>query len=283
MDHAAGQAKLAEWIGRTESAEDTANPWPVAALRAVLDGGAASDRGDELPPGGHWLYFLKAAPASQLGPDGHPKVGGFLPAVALPWRMWAGGRLTFHRPVRVGERLRRVSEIIAVKERTGRSGPLVFVTVRHTIGSDAGAAITEEHDIVYRGGPAFEPQPPEPAPASATWARELVPDAVLLFRYSALTFNGHRIHYDADYCRDDCGYPGLVVHGPLIATLLMDLAQRAKPDMRLATFGFRAVRPLFAGRPMTLNARAEGNGLALWAADDAGALAMRAEATLAAR
>ena len=283
MTPATTQANLADWIGRTGSVEDAAGPWPVRALAALLDGGAAAGDAGELPPGAHWLYFLTAAPMADLGPDGHPKVGGFLPPVALPWRMWAGGRLEFRRPIRIGEPMRRVSEVIAVKERAGRSGPLVFVTVRHAISGAQGEAIAEEHDIVYRGGPAYEPQPPEPAPADATWRRTLVPDAVLLFRYSALTFNGHRIHYDADYCRDDCGYPGLVVHGPLVATLLMDLAGRARPEMRLQRFSFRAVRPLFAGLAMSLNARADGDGLGLWAADAAGAVAMRAEASFAAR
>jgi 3-methylfumaryl-CoA hydratase len=165
---------------------------------------------------------------SEIGPDGHPKRGGFLPPVPLPRRMWAGSRLTFVQPVRVGDALTRESRILDVSGKEGRTGHLVFVTVRHDYSLASGLAITEEHDIVYRDNPQpGQPAPkPTPAPTDSQFSREIVPDPVLLFRYSALTFNGHRIHYDRSYVTEVEGYPGLIVHGPLIATLLLDLLRR---------------------------------------------------------
>jgi 3-methylfumaryl-CoA hydratase len=195
--------------------------------------------------------------------------------------MWAGGRLEFLQPMRVGDALTRRSRIVAVDAKHGRSGPLVFVTVRHEITGAQGLALTEEHDIVYReapqpGAPAAAPQP---APADAHFAREIVPDDVLLFRYSALTFNGHRIHYDRRWCQQAEGYPGLVVHGPLIATLLLDLLRRERPAARVRRFRFTAVRPTFDTHPFRVAGRDDG-AVALWAQDHDGHLTMRAEAEL---
>jgi 3-methylfumaryl-CoA hydratase len=197
--------------------------------------------------------------------------------------MWAGGRFTFHAPLRIGEPIERLSRILRVERKSGRSGELVFVVVRHEIANQAGLAISEEHDIVYRDLPA--PGAPQPAPAlapvDAHWSRTIHPDAVLLFRYSALTFNGHRIHYDRSYVTEVEGYPGLVVHGPLIATLLLDLLRRNLPQANLASFAFRAVKPLFDIAPFSVCARIEADRMVrLWASDAQGLLAMDASAVL---
>ena len=276
---------LKSWIGRSETAEDVVTPTPYAALCATLDRPVERPKpGTELPPLWHWLYFLPLARRSELGPDGHPHRGGFLPPVPLPRRMWAGSQFEFHEALRVGDAIRRVSTIEDVTEKPGRNGPLVFVRVRHEVGRQDGArALTEFHDIVYREmpQPGEAPPPAQPAPAPA-FEREWVPDDVLLFRYSALTFNGHRIHYDRRYVTQVEGYPGLIVHGPLIATLLVDLLRRNVPGAQLARFEFRAVRPTFdinrfyvCGEP-----HADGNTIHLWASDHDGWLTMDATAVL---
>ena len=271
---------LRQWIGRTESRNDVVTAWPVAALAATLDRRDPEPAaGDAIPPGWHWLYFLETTPASELGPDGHAKRGGFLPPVTLPRRMWAGGRLEFLRPLRVGEPLRRDSEIVAVEPKRGKSGNLVFVTVRHTVLASGETATIEEHDIVYRD--AARPGEPTPegrkTPAHAQWRRELNADSVLLFRFSALIFNAHRIHYDLDYAREE-HYPGLVVHGPLQTVLLLDLARREerRPVKKL---DYRALRPIFHTERFTVNGQRKGGSQAeLWTADAAGSLAMTATA-----
>ena len=272
------------WIGRTEERADTITAVPVAALAATLDrDDPPPQRGTPLPPLWHWLFFLPLQRQSELGPDGHPRRGGFLPPVALPRRMWAGGRLTFDGDLRVGDEVTRSSRIAAVAAKESRSGPLLFVTVEHRIRNAAGAVVAEEHDIVYRDLPApgtASPQPP-PAPTDEGFARTVEPDDVLLFRYSALTFNGHRIHYDRRYVTAVEGYPGLVVHGPLIATLLLDLLRRELPLARVASFGFKAVSPLFDGRPFSVCGRCDGERrIALWARNAEGGLAMQASATI---
>lgn len=279
-------AHLQSWTGKQETISDLVTPFPVKALAATLEapyapGGAV---GDALPPLWHWLYFLPLHGQSELGTDGHAKRGGFLPPVPLPRRMWAGGRLEFSSPARVGDAVRRTSTIRKVDAKRGRSGNLVFVTVRHEIQRQGDLLLSEEHDIVYRdaavpGAPALEP---EPAPQRPPWSRRIVPSDVLLFRYSALTFNGHRIHYDRRYVTEVEGYPGLVVHGPLIATLLLDLVQREQPRARIAAFRFRALRPVFDLRPFRVCGRPEADGktITLWAEDPDGWLAMEASATL---
>jgi 3-methylfumaryl-CoA hydratase len=275
---------LRSWIGRTETLEDTATPAPVRALSATLDrDDAVPQNGTPVPPCWHWLYFLPMARQSQLGPDGHPQRGGFLPPVPLPRRMWAGSRIEFLQPLRVGQALSRTSRILDVRVKDGRTGPLVFVNVRHEIHGDGALAIVEEHDIVYRDMPApGEAAPaPTPAPADPQWERRIQPDDVLLFRYSALTFNGHRIHYDRQYVTEVEGYPGLIVHGPLIATLLLDLLRRQLPDARVKTFQFRAVKPLFDIASFVVCGRQDDAGtVKLWARNEDGHLAMDATATL---
>jgi len=253
----------------------------VAALSATLDrDDAAPKPGDALPPLWHWLYFLPHARQSELGTDGHPQRGGFLPPVPLPRRMWAGGRFTFLRPLRLGEPVSRVSQIVDVSLKEGRAGQLVFVLVRHQVTGPDGVALTEEHDIVYREAPApgEAPPGPRPAPTAPAWRRDIVPDDVLLFRYSALTFNGHRIHYDRRYVTEVEGYPGLIVHGPLLATLLVDLLRR-NSAARLVSFRFRAVRPVFdITRFSACGQPGEGGMVTLWIEDDRGMLCMEAEA-----
>ncbi len=263
-----------DYAGRSETRTDTVWPHLVHGLAATLD----VDRPDRvLPPLWHWMLFADWVPASGLGPDGHPKRGGFLPPVHdLPRRMWAGGRLQFHAPLHVGEVATRTSTILSVAEKEGGSGRLVFVTVRHEIDGPTGRAITEEQDIVYRGaeGEAVKPGDPAP-PVDAAAAREVRPDPVLLFRYSALTGNGHRIHYDADYVRQEEGYPGLVVHGPLQATWMAMLAAGLAP---LRRFAFRGRRPAFVGTPLQIEAWRVADGHRLRTRDATGAVCMTAEA-----
>jgi 3-methylfumaryl-CoA hydratase len=277
-------AHLREWIGKTESASDQVTPAPIAALSATLDIEARPPRaGDALPPLWHWLYFLGLHRQSQLGSDGLASRGGFLPPVPLPRRMWAGGRLEFARAMRVGETYKRTSRIADVQHKEGRTGPLVFVVARHEIGNADGIAIAEEQDIVYRDqAKRGEPAPAaRPAPAGAAWGRAVQPDEVLLFRYSALTFNGHRIHYDRRYATETEGYPGLVVHGPLIATLLLDLLRRQMPEAQVARLEFRAASPLFDTGPFKVNGKPDdGKMVALWASSADGNLAMTASVTL---
>lgn len=285
---------LQSWQGRSETTSDTMTAAPVRALSATLDReDAAPVPGTEIPPLWHWLYFLPHARQSEIGPDGHPRRGGFLPPVPLPRRMWAGGRLRWDvqgdggNPLRVGQEVQRSSTIQSVRHKAGRSGELLFVQVEHQFSNANGLALTEEHDIVYRplarpGDPAPIPQQP-PLHGQATWSRTIVPDDVLLFRYSALTFNGHRIHYDRRYVTQVEGYPGLIVHGPLIATLLVDLLRRSLPGARLAAFDFKAVRPTFDLHPFSVHGRPreDGKTVALWAQDHEGFLTMQATALLA--
>lgn len=267
-------------VGRTENRLAIIDPERVEALAATLDLATAPRAGEELPPAWHWIFFNPFARRCEIGADGHPKRGGFLPDVGLPRRMWAGGRLRYLAPLRVGAPAERVSEILSVTPKSGKAGRLFFVTVRHRISQDCRLAIEEEQDIVYREAPqpgAPAPVPP-PAPDGAMASEVISPDPVLLFRFSALTSNGHRIHYDAPYARDEEGYPGLVVHGPLISTLLQGLAGRARPGKRLSRFDFRAVSPLFVDSLFVIEAVEADGGLRLWAKNAVGALAMTAEA-----
>jgi 3-methylfumaryl-CoA hydratase len=278
-------AHLQQWVGKSETLNDVVAPVPVSGMSATLDReDAAPAAGTELPPLWHWLYFLPQALAREIGPDGHPRRGGFLPPVPLPRRMWAGGRLTWEKDnrLKVGDAITRTSTIESVTHKTGRTGEMVFVLVKHLIANERGLAITEEHDIVYRAAaqPGEKAPPPTPAETGAGWRREIVPDPVLLFRYSALTFNGHRIHYDRTYVTQEEGYPGLIVHGPLIATLLVDLVRREAPDAFVRTFSFKAVRPTFDLNPFWLNGQRDGDSVKLWGNDHEGALTMQATAEL---
>jgi len=278
---------LTDWIGRSETVADTVTPTPYAALSATLD------RDPQRPPPGtplpalwHWLYFLPLHRQSEIGPDGHAKRGGFLPPVPLPRRMWAGSQFEFQSPLRIGDALTRTSTIHDVTEKSGRTGPLVFVKVRHEIRRDgeADVALTEFHDIVYREAPSADQPAPAPtvAPASSPWERQWIPDDVLLFRYSALTFNGHRIHYDRRYVTEVEGYPGLIVHGPMLATLLLDLLRHEKPDAVVARYEFKAVRPVFDIHPFFVcgEPQRDGKTFKLWVKDHEGCLTMSATAVI---
>lgn len=313
---AATLAHLQGWSGKSETLMDDITAAPVRGLSATLDrDDPAPLPGTALPPLWHWLYFLPQHRQSEIGADGHARRGGFLPPVPLPRRMWAGGRLQWLQanPLVVGDAARRISRIVSVTHKAGRTGDLVFVQVVHEVHNASGLALTEEHDIVYRaaaqaptlgtdvsslppegagasrGGPSPLPQPGDPVPPpvaaeqGAPWRREITPDDVLLFRYSALTFNGHRIHYDRKYVTGVEGYPGLIVHGPLIATLLVDLVRRQAPGAFIKSFNFKAVRPTFDLHPFRLNGQPslEGKTVKLWSEDHEGWLTMQATAELA--
>ncbi len=271
---------LAAWVGRERVEEDLLDLFPARAMAALLDRDPdAFTDGTPLPAGWHWLYFKPLARRSALGQDGHPRLGQFLPPVPLPRRMWAGGTLALSGALRLGETALRRSTIESVEEKSGRSGRLVFVTVRHRIETARGPALDEAQHIVYReatpaGAVAEGPAPP----AHATWSEPFTADAVTLFRFSALTYNGHRIHYDAPYATGEEGYPGLVVHGPLLASLLLDGAARhggRAPER----FTYRALSPLFVNEPFRIEGEApDGEGVSeLWIAGPRG-IAMRATA-----
>ena len=280
-------AYLQTWVGKTETLVDDITAVPLRGLAATLDqDDLPAESGAPVPPLWHWLYFLQQPVRSEIGPDGHARRGGFLPPVPLPRRMWAGGRLQWvhgNFPV-VGDTVKRVSRIESVTRKSGRSGDLVFVLVKHEISNARGLALTEEHDIVYRANPRPEDPvpPPQPAAKNATWTETVVPDEVLLFRYSALTFNSHRIHYDRKYVTEVEGYPGLIVHGPLIATLLLELLRSELPGARVSGFEFRAVRPVFDMWSFKLHGKpsADGKIVQLWTEDHEGLLTMQATATL---
>jgi len=274
---------LRQWIGRSEERVDTATAAQLAGLSATLDHDDPYPvAGVPIPPAGHWLYFLSRTRQSGLGADGHGHRGEFLPPVELPRRMWAGGRIEFFNAIHVGDAIKRISTIKNVSHRQGKTGDLVFVVVRHEIFGPDGLSVREEHDIVYRGeaDPGAPAPKPQPVSDDGQWVREIRPDPILLFRYSALTFNGHRIHYDLKYATEEEGYPGLIVHGPLMATLLMDLAMREYPDRALRKFSYRAVSPVFDTGAFTVNGKPGGsvNSAELWIANEDGALAMKADA-----
>jgi 3-methylfumaryl-CoA hydratase len=254
-------------------------------MRAMLDytPKTMSD-GEPVPPLWHWAYFINPARASELGRDGHAAQGEFMPPVPLPRRMWAGCQLKFSAPLRVGETARRESTVRDVRIKLGRTGILCFVEVEHAILVGDELKLTEIHNIVYRDTKQSgddKARPPE-APVDALWTRELKPDSTLLFRYSALTFNGHRIHYDLDYCQQEEGYPGLVVHGPLTATLLTEMARHQNPGKPIERCAFRAYSPLFDNAPFTLNGKMDRTDTILWAANPQGRLAMKATVSYAA-
>jgi 3-methylfumaryl-CoA hydratase len=280
MNDAAALEQFKAWIGRTDVRQDVVTAAPLVSLAALLDRDEPPPvEGDPAPPLAHWLYFLPNYRQSEAGPDGHAVKGSFLPPVPLPRRMWAGSRIEFLKPLRVGSRVARLSRIADVKPKSGRSGALLFVTVRHEVSDEEGPVLVDQHDIVFRGETTLAAEPVK-APADEKWRREIHPDPVLLFRYSAVTFNSHRIHYDHPYVTQVEGYPGLVVHGPLTATLLVDLFRRSRPDTALRSFSFRALRPLYdtanfwtCGLPDDAARTAR-----LWTRDGEGAVTMEATA-----
>jgi 3-methylfumaryl-CoA hydratase len=274
--------RLADWVGRETEEQDVVAPGPVRGLVASLHSQLVTPQpGEPTPLLAHWLYFLPYTPAAETGSDGHPRRGGFLPPVPLPRRMWAGSDITFHRPLAIGAEVVRRSRIADVSEKHSRTGALIFVRVDHEVRDGDGPVVSERQTIVYRDLPAGAPPPPQPAPANTQWRRQIEPDPVLLFRYSALTFNGHRIHYDRSYATGEEGYPGLVVHGPLIATLLLHELVARHPGANVAAYSFRAIRPIFDIAPFDICGSLDGAGkAALFAAGPDGALCMSATATL---
>jgi 3-methylfumaryl-CoA hydratase len=273
---------LRQWVGREQVAEQSLEPFAAQAMSGLLDRAAPPAVGDALPLPWHWLYFLEAPARAATGVDGHPQRGGFLPPVPLPRRMWAAGVLQCEAPLRVGTPARKRSTVRSVDLKEGRSGPLVFVTVDHLLEQDGRTCIREEQSIVYREAPsAPAPLPPgEKATKAAQWSAPLRPDPALLFRFSALTYNGHRIHYDRDYAVREEFYPALVVHGPLLATALLDLLERGRPGVPVRSFTFRALRPAFDTDTLQLCAAAEGDTVELWTQDAQGHIGMTARATL---
>lgn len=274
---------LRQWIGKSHSERDTIGARQARLMAATVGrADAGLEAGMRLPPLWHWLYFLKGEPPAALGRDGHPARGGFLPPVPLPNRMWAGGQLAFHGALPLDTEVEKRSTVTAVEHKQGRSGELVFVTVLHELLQDGATLVSEHHDIVYKGA---SPAPANTAPApaspagtpSAPHTRVIVPDNTMLFRYSALTFNGHRIHYDADYCRAVEGYPDLVIHGPLNATLLANFAEEVA-GRPLARFSYRGLQPAILGNRLTLHAAPDGDRMALWVTLSSGAVSMRADA-----
>jgi|LNFM01.1.fsa_nt_gb 3-methylfumaryl-CoA hydratase len=278
---------LKQWIGRSESAIDYVTVPAVDRLSATLDRDDAFPKiGDPLPVGWHSILFPRVVRHSQIGADGHPARGDFLPPVPLPRRMFAGKRTTFIAPLLIGDEVKRVSTIHNVTVKDGRSGRMVFVTVKTDISSPRGLAISEEQDIVYRGEPdrsaSSSSAPPQPAPGKAVWQHQVTPDPVMLFRYSALTFNGHRIHYDHPYVTGTEGYPNLVMNGGLTTLLVYELA-RTHGSTPIKYMSSRNVRALFVGRTITIcgEPSADNKTAKLWAQDDSGALALSAEAEFA--
>ncbi|MDN5786581.1 MaoC family dehydratase N-terminal domain-containing protein [Pseudorhodobacter sp.] len=276
-------AELREWVGKSETTTEHIAPFPANALAATLNrADPVYAEGTALPPLWHWMHFLPVFTLSDAGYDGHAALGGFLPPVPLPRRMWAGSRLRFLAPLRIGSVLLKTSTVASVDHKCGRSGDLVFVTVQHRVFDGDVLGIEESNDIVYRQAPASDAPSPTPvmAPQLSDFSREVVPDPVLLFRYSALTFNGHRIHYDRSFCTGTEGYPGLVVHGPLLATLLLDLLRRQFPDAVVREFEFRAMAPVFDTAAFSVHGAAVEGGFRLWIRRDDGALAMDAKAVV---
>ncbi|HHZ10157.1 MAG TPA: protein dehydratase [Rhizobiales bacterium] len=269
-------AHLRQWIGREERKVDVVTVGLADRFRATL-GEQAVAPGDALPLAIHWCLAPAAVPPEDIGGDGHPARGGFLPPVPLPRRMWAGGELEFLRPLVIGDSVERRSRIADVAVKVGRTGRLVFVSVEHEISTANGLAVAERQDLVYREAQARTPAAPAGL-RSADVSLSIEATTVLLFRYSALTFNGHRIHYDRDYARNVEGYPGLVVHGPLQATLLVNLAARMNDGQPPSSFAYRGVAPLFDGATFTVNAARADGGFDLWCADSDGATTMTATA-----
>ena len=276
---------LRQWVGRERIVTDTLSPFPAQALAAALDHKEVPMNGDALPPAWQWLYFLEAPSASMTAPDGHPRLGGFLPPVTLPRRMWASGSFDVRSPLTLGQTVQRRSVVKSVDAKSGKTGALVFVTLEHELSQQGRLCIREEQSLVYRAMPteavpATAP-PGESAPSAPDWTHEVQPDPVLLFRYAALTYNSHRIHYDRSYAVEQEFYPALVVQGPLLATLLLDLLRFHLPAARVASFRFRALRPTFDTEPFRLNGKRDGNAMALWTSDADGQVAMSALATIA--
>lgn len=283
MSGAESQVLLPESaIGRSQSVDDLLNVTSARHLAATFDrDDAALVSGSALPPGWQWLYFLDAPQSAVIGHDGRTVPGGFLPETGLPRRMWAGGTFQFHDALRMGEPANCETVITDVARKQGHSGELAFITTEHRVGQNGVRAVTETRNLVFREAPKpGETSRREEPQHKAQWRRKIKPDAVLLFRFSALTFNGHRIHYDIDYCREEEGYPGLVVHGPMLALMLLDLAEREMPGKTISSFQYRAVSPLFTPDSFAVcGLPTSDQTAALWTENSEGGLSTTAEVT----
>lgn len=273
---------LQQWVGKQETKEDDISLFPAQALSAALDNDNLPQKGDELPPFWEWMYFLPTPKASATGADGHPDKGGFLPPVPLPRRMWAAGEVELVKPLIIGQPATRLSTIESVELKSGSTGVLVFVNVRHEISQNGELCINQVQNIVYREQPTERAELPPGKPASneSDFSKLITPDPVLLFRFSALTYNGHRIHYDRNYAVDEELYSALVVHGPLLVTLLLELKRNNVTGKKLKSFKFRAMRPTFDDNAFTVSGKVEGNDLSLWSADHDGFSCMSIKAQL---
>ena len=271
--------KLLEWINKTTEAEDTIRLQPANFMEATLNRPPKLKEGDNLPPLWHWVYFLEAKPESDLGRDAHPKKGDFLPPIQLPRRMWAGGRFTFYNDLVIGEKAKKITTIKKIAEKEGSAGPLCFITLEHKIYSKDEISIIEEQDLVYLQDQQGSKSLPlaQNNVEKADFSQEIHPSAILLFRYSALTFNGHRIHYDLDYAKNVEGYDGLVFHGPLTATLLLDLALKERKQP-IKKYSFRGIAPLSNLDCFWIEGKSEDNAAILWARRKDGVVAMKAKA-----
>ena len=271
--------KFLEWINKTTEAEDTIRLQPANFMEATLNRPPKLKEGDNLPPLWHWVYFLEAKPESDLGRDAHPKKGDFLPPIQLPRRMWAGGRFTFYNDLVIGEKAKKITTIKKIVEKEGSAGPLCFITLEHKIYSKDEISIIEEQDLVYLQDQEGSKSLPlaQNNVEKADFSQEIHPSAILLFRYSALTFNGHRIHYDLDYAKNVEGYDGLVFHGPLTATLLLDLALKERKQP-IKKYSFRGIAPLSNLDCFWIEGKSEDNAAILWARRKDGVVAMKAKA-----
>ena len=275
------------WIGKSETEHGVATAYPADYFTATLDrDDPPFTDGDPLPPAWHYFYFHELVRLAETGPDGHRAKGHFMPPIPFPRRMWAASEMTFESPILIGEKLRKVITIADIAVKEGKSGALCFVTTTDEVfGEDGRLTTIEKRTQVYRDAadPNAPPPAPRPAPAEAVWSRTIRPSAVLLFRYSALTMNSHRIHYDKDYVRDAEGYPGLLVHGPLTMTLMLDLFRREMPDATIGSFNLRAVSPVYDTMDFSVHGGpGDDPGTAkLWAMTGEGALAMTADVNYA--
>jgi 3-methylfumaryl-CoA hydratase len=264
------------WNGRSRQREARLGAGDIDRLAAVLDRASSPAT---VPPAWHWATLLDAAPQSAIGPDGHPARGDFLPPIPLPARMFAGADMTFEAPLALDAPTELTETITAIEEKSGRGGPLVFVNLARELSQGGVSCVREVQTLVYRGAASPAPAAPVPSEAKAQWRELKTPDPVLLFRFSAATFNSHRIHYDRDYAQGVEGYPGLVAHGPLIALLLLEALHRRTEGAPLSAFRFRALRPLFDTAPFSVCGRLDGKIADLWAEAPDGGVAMTASAT----
>ena len=274
---------LTDWLGNSEERHDQIVAFPANALSATLNYDVKYLDGSVLPPLWHWLYFLPIYRLDQANYDGHAALGGFLPPVKLPRRMWAGSRVSFLYDLTIGTEARKVSTIKSIQQKSGKSGDLVFVTVAHQVFQNDTCCIEEEHDIVYRSAPDINATAPvfKTTDTSPEFSYVVKPDPILLFRYSALTFNGHRIHYDQPFCIETEGYEGLVVHGPLLATMMLDLIRQNFPDAVVKYFQFRALAPVFDTMKFEVcGCKISSSEVEIWIKRDDGVLAMSGSANL---